>query len=620
MNHYEEDEISLGGWRDDGLFPSERMDERASSHSNGVKISGPYQSILRTIQNESLDRNLRRHHITGIAISGTIGIGLFINSGEFLGLSGSVGIILAYLFAGLIVMAVMLCLSEMVSVRPVPGAIFEYPKLYVDPALGYAVGFIYWFVDIYTVLLLHERISESLLKYKTIYRLAYSMSLATLTVSAAILTKYWDFPIEIGWFILILIIGIASSNIFGVRLYGNIEWACKWMKILLIAGLDIVMIAINVGISPKWEYIGGKYFAREYQFPPGFSSEHLNTTSSPVEIEGSRGVFLGVWSSITLIGYAFIGVELVVVTAGEAKYPRRDLPKASRRIYIFTMLLYLISAILIAFNVPFTHSGLISLSESNSRAFTGKASPFIMAIEDAEIPFLASFVNTCFLLAAWTAANTALYVSSRTLYALARSSDVRWFKASVGRTSLDGTPLSAIALSFLFAFISFFGAGNGNVRKVVNVCNRISTICILCVYVAECISFLRFMKGMEHSRTIDRTSPEYRKNFFRSPRQPFPAYFGIISCTSLILFNGWETFFQISKGNINGGDAATGLISAYLGPILFLGFYVGYKFGKGTRMTSYANFGASYIPMEEGLDEKEGESRNRVVRFLSWVR
>lgn len=85
-------------------------------------------------------------HVTGIALSGTIGIGLFINSGEFLGLSGAIGIILAYFFAGLIVMAVMLCLSEMVSVRPVPGAIFEYPKLYVDPALGYAVGFIYWFV------------------------------------------------------------------------------------------------------------------------------------------------------------------------------------------------------------------------------------------------------------------------------------------------------------------------------------------------------------------------------------------------------------------------------------------------------------------------------------------
>jgi len=53
--------------------------------------------------------------------------------------------------------------------------------------------------------------------------------------------------------------------------------------------------------------------------------------------------------------------------------------------------------------------------------------------------------------------NTALYVSSRTLYALARSSDVKWFKRSVGRTSSGGTPLAAIGLSFIFSFLAFLG-------------------------------------------------------------------------------------------------------------------------------------------------------------------
>jgi len=105
-----------------------------------------------------------------------------------------------------------MCLSEMVSVRPVPGAIFEYPKLYVDPALGYAVGFIYWFVPRHPPM-------KILLGTKLIaHRLAYSMSLATLTVSAAVLTNYWSiFSIPLPYVILILIIGIAFSNVFGVR-------------------------------------------------------------------------------------------------------------------------------------------------------------------------------------------------------------------------------------------------------------------------------------------------------------------------------------------------------------------------------------------------------------------
>jgi yeast amino acid transporter len=107
--------------------------------------------------------------------------------------------------------------------------------------------------------------------------------------------------------------------------------------------------------------------------------------------------------SITLIGYGFIGVELIVITAGEAKYPRRDLPKASRRVYLVTILLYLFSAILIAFNVPFTDPNLLSLSDTNIDDVTGARSPYIIAINNAGIKVLPSFINACFLFAAWTA-------------------------------------------------------------------------------------------------------------------------------------------------------------------------------------------------------------------------
>lgn len=122
-------------------------------------------------------------------------MGLFLNAGEFLGLSGALGLILAYLFASLVVVAVMVCLAEMVSVRPVPGAIFEYPKLYVDPALGYAVGFIYW--------------------------LAYAMCLPTLIASAALITRYWGDSFPLAWTIFLLLLGVLGSNIFGIKVVFN---------------------------------------------------------------------------------------------------------------------------------------------------------------------------------------------------------------------------------------------------------------------------------------------------------------------------------------------------------------------------------------------------------------
>ena len=110
---------------------------------------------------DCLDRTLKQHHVTGIrtpdlhkrparlswtgiAFSAAVGIGLFQTSGQIIALSGPVGALLAYLFAGLTIIAVMRSLAEMASVRPVSGALMDYPGVFVDEALGFAVGFMYW--------------------------------------------------------------------------------------------------------------------------------------------------------------------------------------------------------------------------------------------------------------------------------------------------------------------------------------------------------------------------------------------------------------------------------------------------------------------------------------------
>ena len=81
----------------------------------------------------------------GIAFSGAVGIGLFSMSGQVIALGGPVGALLAFFFAGLIIFSVMRSLAEMVSVRPVKGAIMDYPHVFVDEALGFAVGLLYWY-------------------------------------------------------------------------------------------------------------------------------------------------------------------------------------------------------------------------------------------------------------------------------------------------------------------------------------------------------------------------------------------------------------------------------------------------------------------------------------------
>ena len=77
-----------------------------------------------------------------------MGVGLFVTAGELIPISGSAGCVIAYACAGVIVTAVMRSLAEMVSVRPISGALMHYPRVFVDPALGFAVGITYWLVEL----------------------------------------------------------------------------------------------------------------------------------------------------------------------------------------------------------------------------------------------------------------------------------------------------------------------------------------------------------------------------------------------------------------------------------------------------------------------------------------
>src|SRR5215469_5046900 len=83
---------------------------------------------------------------SGIAFSGTVGMGIWTNTGHLISTSGSAGCVIGYTVSAFIVAGVMRSLAEMVSVRPFAGAFIDFPATFVDPALGFAVGVTYWFV------------------------------------------------------------------------------------------------------------------------------------------------------------------------------------------------------------------------------------------------------------------------------------------------------------------------------------------------------------------------------------------------------------------------------------------------------------------------------------------
>ena len=92
-----------------------------------------------------IKRSLKTRHVSMIALGGSIGTGLFVASGSAISTAGPGGALVAYIAIGLMVYFLMTSLGEMATYLPVTGSFATYAGRFVDPALGFAMGWNYWF-------------------------------------------------------------------------------------------------------------------------------------------------------------------------------------------------------------------------------------------------------------------------------------------------------------------------------------------------------------------------------------------------------------------------------------------------------------------------------------------
>jgi amino acid transporter len=132
-----------------------------------------------------------------------------------------------------------------------------------------------------------------------------------------------------------------------------------------------------------------------------------------------------------------MGSELVGVTFGEAKNPRKTVPAAIRRTCTFPPLfprylksvltLFLYHTSTTVFRLLFFYIGSIfvvgllvkatdpELIASTKASTSAAASPFVLAIQRANISVLPDIINGCILLFVLSAANSDLYIATRTV-------------------------------------------------------------------------------------------------------------------------------------------------------------------------------------------------------------
>ena len=98
---------------------------------------------LTTTTTKGLHPGLTRRQISMMGLGGAIGAGLFVGSGQAIGIAGP-AVLVSYLIAGTVVILVMAMLAEMVAARPSSGAFSSFAQRAMGRSAGSAVGWLYW--------------------------------------------------------------------------------------------------------------------------------------------------------------------------------------------------------------------------------------------------------------------------------------------------------------------------------------------------------------------------------------------------------------------------------------------------------------------------------------------
>ena len=204
----------------------------------------------------------------------------------------------------------------------------------------------------------------------------------------------------------IIIAAVVALNTFVVSIYGEAEFIFASIKIITIVGLIIFAFIVDLGGGPKHDRLGFRYWNN-----PG--------AMKPYIADGTTGRFLGFFSTLVNAAFAYSGVELVAVAGGESENPRRNIPKAVRRVFWRILFFYVLGSLAIGVLIPYNEQRL--LDAIHNKAPGGAASPWVVAIYSAGVPVLPSIVNAVILTSATSSANAFLYTGSRYLYALAQN-------------------------------------------------------------------------------------------------------------------------------------------------------------------------------------------------------
>ncbi|WP_409310117.1 proline-specific permease ProY [Pectobacterium sp. B1J-3] len=384
-------------------------------------------------QSTKLKRGLSTRHIRFIALGSAIGTGLFYGSASAIQMAGP-SVLLAYLIGGVVAYIIMRALGEMSVNNPQSSSFSRYAQDYLGPLAGYITGWTYCF--------------EMLI-----------VAIADVT-AFGIYMGVW-FPAVPHWvWVLSVVLIIGAINLMNVKAFGELEFWLSFFKVATI----IIMIVAGIGIIIWGIGNGGE--------PTGI---HNLWTNGGFFSNGVMGMIL----SLQLVMFAYGGVEIIGITAGEAQDPKKSIPRAINSVPWRILVFYVGTLFVIMSIYPWNQVG------------TG-GSPFVLTFQNMGITAAAGILNFVVITASLSAINSDVFGVGRMLHGMAEQGHAPQIFTRVSKRGIPWVTVIVMMLALLVAvYLNYIMPG-----KVFLVIASLATFATVWVWIMILFSQIAFRRGL----------------------------------------------------------------------------------------------------------------------------
>ncbi|WHY32193.1 amino acid permease [Cytobacillus firmus] len=344
-------------------------------------------------QKNQLNRSMKRRHLFMLSLGGVIGTGLFLNAGYTINQAGAGGALIGYLFGGVILYLVMVCLGELAVYMPVTGSFQTYASKFISPSAGFSLGWMYF--------------------------IGSATTAGVEFTAAGILMKRWFPDISVWVWCAIFILLLFALNALTTRGFAEAEYWFSGIKVVAVIFFIIIGFSAILGIIPLADR-------------PAPYMEHL----------APKGLFPAgiaiVFVTMMNVIFSYQGSELIGIAAGESEEPQKNIPRAIRNVLFRIIIFYIASIIILSAIFPTQELGILE-------------SPFVTLMDLAGIPFAPDIMNFVILTAILSVGNSCIYASTRLLWAMAHDGMApRIF----GKLSKRKVPFTALVFTMIFSLLS----------------------------------------------------------------------------------------------------------------------------------------------------------------------